>query len=108
VLKRTILTLILSSTYIFAMSASEIKTADTKVLGCIKGVGAKRLNNILTYRKEHDISKLNDLLNISGIGKGILKNIEQDVKKKACLVNKQKPLSKQIRKGIGKKAVGAK
>jgi hypothetical protein len=108
VLKRAIFTLLLGSTYIFAMSASEVQRADKKVLGCIKGVGAKRLNNILLYRKEHNVTKLNDLLNVSGIGKGILKNIEQDVKKKACLVNKQKPLSNQIRKGVGKKAIGAK
>ena len=107
-LNKTIFTLLLSSSYIFAMSASQVQKADKKVLGCIKGIGDKRLNNILIYREEHSITKLNDLLNIRGIGKGILKNIEQDTKKKACLINKKKPLAKEEKRKMDKKSIGAK
>jgi len=104
-LKRVISILLLSSLSSVAMSAIAVQQSDKKVLGCIKGVGVKRLNNILIYRKEHNITKLTNLLNISGIGKGILKNIEQNIKKKSCLVNKQKPLSTKQSKA--KKAIGA-
>jgi len=47
------------------------------------------------------------LLNVSGIGQVILKNIKQDIKKKACLVNKQKALPKQLKPRISKKSIGA-
>jgi len=105
-LKRVVSILLLSSLSSIAMSAIAVQKSDKKVLGCIKGVGEKRLNNILIYRKEHNITKLSDLLNISGIGKGILKNIKQDIKKKSCLLNKQKTLpTKQLKV---KKAIRAK
>ncbi len=95
---------LLSSISLLAMPISRIQTVDKKVLGCIKGIGEKRLNNILIYRKEHKLENKSDLLNISGIGKGILKNIEQDIKKKSCLVDKQNSLPKKE----NKKAIGAK
>jgi len=104
-LKKVVSILLLSSLSSVAMSATAVQESDKKVLSCIKGVGEKRLNNILIYRKEHNITRLSDLLNISGIGKGILKNIKQDIKKKSCLVNKQKPLSPKQSKA--KKAIGA-
>jgi len=105
-LKRVVSILLLSSLSSMAMSAITVQKSDKKVLGCIKGVGEKRLNNILIYRKEHNITRLSDLLNISGIGKGILRNIKEDIKKKSCLINKQKPLpTKQLKV---KKAIGAK
>ncbi len=97
-------TVLLSSISLLAMPISQVQTADKKVLGCIKGIGEKRLNNILIYRKEHKLENKSDLLNISGIGKGILKNIEQDIKKKSCLVDKQNSLPKKE----NKKAIGAK
>jgi len=106
-LKKVIFILVLISFSSFAMSAIDVQQTDKKILGCIKGVGEKRLNNILIYRKEHKIIELSDLLNVSGIGQVILKNIKQDIKKKACLVNKQKALPKQSKPRISKKSIGA-
>lgn len=107
-LKRVVSLLLLSSLSSFAMSAIDVQKSDKKILGCIKGIGDKRLNSIITYRKEHNITKIDDLLNISGVGRVILKNIKQDIKKKSCLVDKQKPISKQSKTQIVRKPIRAK
>jgi len=97
--------LILSfSLNIFAMSATQLQTINRDTLGCIKGIGEKRLNAILKYRDKNKISKIDDLLNVSGIGKKTLENIKNDIKKKSCQVNKQKqmqPKSKKKKKKLG-------
>jgi hypothetical protein len=91
------------------MSASQVQTADRVTLGCIKGVGEKRLNAILAYRKNHKIVELGDLLNVYGIGSGIIRNIREDVKKRSCLIKKSGQLSrdsngtKRVRRAIGAK-----
>jgi endonuclease III-like uncharacterized protein len=101
-LNRVYIGIFISTLFASAMSISQVQTADKKVLGCIKGIGNSRLNSILTYRKEHNITEEKDLLSIKGIGKGILKNIQNDIKKKKCLIDKQKPLEhRENRRAIG-------
>jgi competence protein ComEA len=103
-IKRLFLTLSLSLN-LFAMSAHELQVVDKKILSCIKGVGEKRLNAILEYRKNNKISKLDDLLNIPRIGKKTIENIKNNIKKKSCLVDRKKQIKEELKRE--KKRVGA-
>ena len=38
---------------------------------------------------------MDDLLNVKGIGKGILKNIKEDIQKKSCVQDKKSPMAKK-------------
>ena len=79
---KIILALILSSSLIFAMSASVVQTIAKEELACIKGLGLKRVNLIVSYRNKHKINSLEELLSVKGIGKVILQNIKNDKEKK--------------------------
>lgn len=68
----------------WGMSASMVQTTSAKKLGCIKGLGVKKLESLLNYREYNKIKALDDLLNIKGIGKATVKNIEEDKQKKKC------------------------
>jgi len=59
-LKRITFMITIGSSLLFALSLSEIKEASPNRLGCIKGIGEKRLQRITTYQKEHTISKMED------------------------------------------------
>ena len=81
-----------------AMSVSTLQDAPKNQLGCIKGLGKKRVESIVSYRSTHTIDSLNELLNIRGIGKAILKNIKTDIKKKKCTTFNQEEKEKKSRK----------
>lgn len=82
--RKIVLALLISSSFSFAMSANMVQSAEKKKLGCIKGLGVKRVEAIVLYRKNNPIESLDELLNIKGIGKAILRNIKEDKKKKVC------------------------
>ena len=83
-LKRIVLSLVLVSSFTFAMSASVVQTASKDKLGCIKGLGIKKVQAIVKYRTKDKIDTLEELLNVKGIGKSTLKNIKNDTTKKVC------------------------
>ena len=95
---RTIFLIIGLNLALFGMSANELQVVDKKTLGCIKGIGKKRLNAILEYRKEHKLSKLEDLLNIPRIGKKTIANIKNNIKKKSCLVDRKKQIKEELKR----------
>ena len=82
--RKLILVLLLASTSLFSMSASMVQRVEKEELGCIKGIGIKRVQLIVEFRKNNTISSLDELLEIKGIGKGIIKNIRDDIQKKVC------------------------
>ena len=94
-LKNIAISIILSSSLLLSMSVSQVNEATTEGLGCIKGIGVKKLQRIIEYKKENPIQALDDLLKIKGIGKVILKNIKEDVIKKSCKQNKKKSTVKK-------------
>lgn len=54
---------------VFAAGTVNINTADRDTLMTIKGVGEKRANAIVTYRKEHGpFASVDDLTRVDGIG----------------------------------------
>ena len=94
-LKKIVLSMVVTSSLLLSMSVSQVKEASKDGLGCIKGVGAKKLQRIIDYKKNNPINSVDDLINIKGIGKVILKNIKEDVVKKSCRRDKRKPSSKK-------------
>lgn len=57
-----------------------LNTADVKQLQTIDGIGEKRAEKIIDYRKSHgNFSKIDDVKNISGIGDKFLANIKAHV-----------------------------
>jgi hypothetical protein len=83
-LKKVLLNFVIMSSVIFAMSASVVQNASKNKLGCIKGLGIKRVQAIVKHRTDDKINTLDELLNIKGIGKVTLKNIKNDTQKKLC------------------------
>ena len=77
--------LILSSSLLFSLSLSQVKEASPKELGCIKGIGTKKLQNIIKHNKANPFKSIDDLLEVKGIGKMILNNVKTDKMKKSCL-----------------------
>ena len=68
----------------FLFATINLQTASKKDLMCIKGIGEKKAEAILKYRKSHKIKSADDLIKIKGFGKGIIKNVKQNIKSVAC------------------------
>ncbi len=96
--KKIAVVLLVGSSFSFAMSANMVQSAQKEKLGCIKGLGVKRVNAIVLYRKNHHIESLDELLNVKGIGKAILKNIKEDKEKKVCTRFTKKDVKKERKK----------
>ena len=69
------------STSVFAMTLSEVNIASESQLMEIKGIGAKKASLIIKERRQSKFNSMNDLLKIKGIGKKILLNITNNVKR---------------------------
>ena len=66
--------LLLATSFLFA--DIDLNSASKNELMMIKGIGSKKADAIIAYRKSHKISSANDLKNIKGIGPGIIKNLQ--------------------------------
>jgi len=97
---KIILVLMLSLSFSWAMSANMVQTISKEELGCIKGLGIKRVNLIIGFRKTHKINSLDELLDIKGIGKATVRNIKEDREKKVC-TNFNKSTGNKKKKNIG-------
>ena len=63
-----------------AVAAVNINTATKEELTSLKGVGEKRAQEIIDYRKKNgDFKSVDDLEKVPGIGPGIMKQIRSDV-----------------------------
>jgi len=76
--------MILLSSLSWSMSVSMLQTISPEKLGCIKGLGEKRLHSIIVYREKNHLKSLEELLNVKGIGQATLKNIREYKTKKRC------------------------
>ena len=68
----------------FLFSAINIQTASKDELMCIKGIGDKKADALLKYRKSTKLKSANDLINIKGFGKVLVANVKADKKSVAC------------------------
>ena len=67
--------LMLCISFIFA--SINLQTATKDELMSIKGVGDKKADQIIEYRKTNKIESAEDLKNIKGFGNSIVSNIEE-------------------------------
>ncbi len=84
------------------LSAINVQNASKEDLMCIKGIGDKKASAIIKYRKSHKLKSSQDLLEIKGFGKVLVKNVEKDIKSIAC------GGKKSSKKSVTKKSVSKK
>ncbi len=80
-IKKLLIAMIVLSTYLIA--AINVQTASKTELMSISGIGEKKANSIIKYRKTHKLKSADDLIKVKGIGKGIVKNVKGNVKNKS-------------------------
>jgi len=81
-MNKFILLLLLSFSLLVA--SIDINKASKSELMQIKGIGEKKAQSIVDYRKKHGKFKsVNDLKNVKGIGSGIVTNVKNGTKNSA-------------------------
>ena len=65
-------------------AAVDINSASVKELTKLKGIGVKKAEAIVKYRKKHCFKSVDELLKIEGIGKKILEKNKKDIKVGEC------------------------
>lgn len=78
----------------FLLATINLNTANKDELMSIKGIGNKKAEQILMYRKTNSLNNAMDLKNIKGFGKKIISNVKNDVKKKSKSKKKKKKKNK--------------
>ena len=73
-IKKIIIAMLVLSTYLVA--AINVQTASKEELMSISGIGKKKADAIMKYRKTNKLKSADDLLKVDGIGKGIVKNVK--------------------------------
>ena len=68
----------------FLFSAINVQSASKDELMCIKGIGDKKADAIIKYRKTNKLKSAEDLINIKGLGKVLVQNVKNEVKSVAC------------------------
>ena len=87
-----------------ALAAVNINTATKEELTSLKGIGDKRAQEIIDYRKKNgDFKSVDDLEKVPGIGPGIMKQIRSQV-----TVTGKNTVDKPADKGTKAKATEAK
>lgn len=104
-MKKLVLALIMCLVLVgSAMAAVNINTATKEELTSIKGIGDKRAQEIINYRKKNgDFKSVDDLEKVPGIGPGIMKQIRSQV-----TVTGKTTIDKPADKGTKSKATEAK
>ena len=68
----------------FLFSAINVQTASKDELMCIKGIGDKKADAIIKYRKTNKLKSIEALINVKGLGKVLVQNVKNDLKSVAC------------------------
>jgi len=64
--------------------AVDINSASVKELSSLKGVGAKKAETIITFRKGHCFKTVDELSQVKGIGKKIVEKNRANLKVGKC------------------------
>ena len=92
-MKKILLLTTMSASLLF--SAINLQTASKEQLMCIKGIGEKKADLIIKYRKTNKIKSADDLLEIKGFGKGLVAKVKKGEKTAKCLKSKSKSSKKK-------------
>ncbi len=69
--------------YVFAIqsiyAAVNINTASEKELMTLKGIGEAKAKAIIEYRAKNSFKRIEDIMNVKGIGEGIFNKIKHDI-----------------------------
>jgi len=67
------------------LSASiDINHANVKELSTLKGIGIKKAEAIIKYRKGHCFKKIDEIIKVKGIGKKFLEKNRKNLKTGSC------------------------
>ncbi|MFK2822417.1 ComEA family DNA-binding protein [Arcobacter sp. YIC-80] len=94
-MKRLLVLLMLSTSFLFA--ALNLQTASKQELMSIKGIGPKKAEQIIQYRKTNKIKSADDLKSIKGFGPTIISNVKGN-KKVSKMKQKQKVKTLKVNK----------
>ena len=109
-MKKIVALLMLCGTFLLAQI--NLQTASKEELMSIKGIGEKKAEQIIEYRKTNTINNPEDLKNIKGFGDNIVGNVKESNKTQKERINKtaqnkkeekKKELNKNVDKKIEKK-----
>jgi len=105
-MKKIVALLMLCGSFLFA--EINLQTASKEELMGVKGIGEKKAEQIIEYRKTNTIKNPEDLKNIKGFGDSIVGNVKntnstakEDLTKKVTTVNEDK--KKELNNAVDKK-----
>ena len=81
-MKKILFLMALSISFLF--SAINLQTASKDELMCLKGIGEKKADAIILYRKENKLKSAEDLIELKGFGKGIIEAVKKGTKTVKC------------------------
>jgi competence protein ComEA len=104
-MRKVIAILMLGASFLFA--SINLQTATKEELMSIKGIGEKKAEAIIKYRKTNKINSADDLKNIKGFGNSIVTNVKKN-KTVAKAEKSKKDMKKELKKVDDKKQKASK
>lgn len=77
-MKKLLLGLVLGATFLFA--SIDLNTASKEELISLKGIGEKKAEQIIAFRKANKIKSVEDLEQLKGFGKKLVASIKSQLK----------------------------
>lgn len=96
-MKKLVLLLGLCASFLFA--EINLQTASREELIAIKGIGPKKADQIIEYRKTNKITSAEDLKKIKGFGNSVVNNV-----KNADATSKDSANKKELNSSVDKKS----
>ena len=76
---------VLTTSFVFGMSVSEVNKASKPELMKIKGIGTVKADAVIKQRTVAPFKNMADVEAVKGVGPALVNNIENDIYKKATI-----------------------